>query len=440
MKIEKIRPIPKYIKAQIKRLDDKAYKPQEGKARFYAYLTKNDGELVKVTVAAKTYRKKWYCKQVAVHGVHSDKCFVLDLAFYCVGGYVVDWYAEGIQKRPKLWDYENCWGEGYDVDFDPYAPVVNKEYALKFPEYKYSAADEYKYAGILKYLRIYEQFPQAELLVKFGLSAYATSKQILRKTAKDRQFRKWLIQHRNELSEGKYNVRTILNAFKSGKPVAKLQKYENNRKQLNQPSGFTNIKALFSDDAEKELLLNYLYKHDANLSSYSDYLHACNFLGVDMNVEKNRLPRDFQRWHDIRIDEYSTAKAIIDEEKRKELYAEFAAIAEKYQTLQRQLQDAYIVKIARTPADLIKEGDYLHHCVGRMNYDRRMIREESLIFFLRNIAEPDTPFVTIEYSPTSKRILQCYGDSDIPPAADVLDFVNNKWLPYANRKLEQIAA
>ena len=30
MKIEKIKPIPKYIKAQIKRLDDKAYKPQEG--------------------------------------------------------------------------------------------------------------------------------------------------------------------------------------------------------------------------------------------------------------------------------------------------------------------------------------------------------------------------------------------------------------------------
>ena len=169
-------------------------------------------------------------------------------------------------------------------------------------------------------------------------------------------------------------------------------------------------------------------------------MQACNFLGLDMSIERNKLPRDFQRWHDIRIDEYSTAKAIIDAEKRKELYAKFAAIAEKYLPLQRNLQDAFIVIIARTPADLIHEGDYLHHCVGRMNYDQRMIREESLIFFIRDINSPDIPYVTIEYSPKSKRILQCYGYKDKRPKDDVLDFVNNKWLPYANRKLEQIAA
>lgn len=166
-------------------------------------------------------------------------------------------------------------------------------------------------------------------------------------------------------------------------------------------------------------------------------MHLSRF-GYD--YPKNRYPKDFKRWHDIRIDEYRTAKAIIDAEKRKELYAEFAAIAEKYQTLQQELHDAYIVKIARTPADLIKEGDYLNHCVGRMNYDQRMIREESLIFFLSNIAEPDTPYVTIEYSPINKKVLQCYGKNDLPPTADVIDFVNNKWLPYANKKLKQIVA
>lgn len=444
MKIENIKPIPKYIIKLIRKRDEQDFKAQDGQTRYYAYLTKNDGELVKVTVAVKNAVKRkiknWYCKQVAVHGVNSSDCFVKDMAYYYIGGFVVDWYSEGIQKSHKRWDYEDCWGVGYDVGFDPAAPVINPEYALKFPEYKYSAADKYTYVNIFEYLRFYKKYPQTEMLVKFGLLAYATSKIIAEKVIKDKAFRKWLIQHRSELSESKYYVRTILNAFKTGKPVDRLQLYENNKKQFSQPSRFADIKALFPTGEGAELLLNYLYKQNANISSYSDYLHACNFLGLDMSIERNKLPRDFKRWHNIRIDEYSTAKAIIDAEKRKELYDKFAAIAEKYLPLQRILQDAFIVIIARTPADLIHEGDYLHHCVGRMNYDQRMIREESLIFFIRDKNSPDTPYVTIEYSLQSKKILQCYGYQDKKPKDDVLDFVNNKWLPYANRKLEQIAA
>ena len=76
MKIEKIKPIPKYIQKKIKLYDDKLKTAPFGRTRFYAYFTKNDGELVKITVAVKEKKNKWCCKQVAVHGVHSDKCFV----------------------------------------------------------------------------------------------------------------------------------------------------------------------------------------------------------------------------------------------------------------------------------------------------------------------------------------------------------------------------
>ena len=159
-----------------------------------------------------------------------------------------------------------------------------------------------------------------------------------------------------------------------------------------------------------------------------------------MAQDKNLFPHDFQRWHDIRIDEYRTAKAIIDEEKRQEFYAEFAKIAEKYLPLQRQRKEDFIVLIAKSPADLIQEGNSLHHCVGKMNYDQRFVREQSLIFFLRNVAEPDIPYVTIEYSLQSHKVLQCYGNMNCKPDEKTLDFINNKWLPYANRKLKQIAA
>ena len=96
--------------------------------------------------------------------------------------------------------------------------------------------------------------------------------------------------------------------------------------------------------------------------------------------------------------------------------------------------------IAHSPADLIREGEALHHCVGRMNYDRRFIREESLIFFVRKTKTPDVPLVTIEYSLKTHRILQCYGEHNHVPGEEVLHYVNKVWLPYANKAIKKLTA
>ena len=98
-----------------------------------------------------------------------------------------------------------------------------------------------------------------------------------------------------------------------------------------------------------------------------------------------------------------------------------------------------MIIIAKSPADLIKEGEILHHCVGRMGYDQKFAREETLIFFVRNKDAIETPFVTLEYSLKNHKILQCYADNDTKPTEQVLEFVNNKWLPYANKKIRKIA-
>ena len=129
-----------------------------------------------------------------------------------------------------------------------------------------------------------------------------------------------------------------------------------------------------------------------------------------------------------------------DEQERKEFYDKFAAVATKYLTLEYDKKSVYIAIIAQKPSDLTREGELLHHCVGRMGYDQKFAREESLIFFIRTREQPEVPFVTIEYSPSQKRVLQCYGDHDSKPNESVMEFVNKKWLPYANRKLKQLAA
>lgn len=435
MTFEDIKPIPKYIQNLIERQDKQDFKKPCGATRYYAYMSRFKKEIIKITVAVKHYKGKRYYKQVAVHGINAKNCFVRDMIFYFIGGYNVGWFSEGIQKYEK-WYEDNNWYLADDKCFDPYAPIVNREYILKFSEYKYSAVTEYKYMDVFKYLRLYEQYPQAELLVKFGLSNLATKKQILRKVSKDKPFRKWLINNRAELSNGGVYISTILLAYKTGKQLSTTQRFIEFKKKLIADKNLEAFQIVFKNDLER--IFKYLDKNNIDLGSYYDYCNACEYIGLDMTQDKNLYPHDFKRWHDIRIDEYQTAKATADEQSRPQFYAQFAKVAEKYLPLQRELHDAYIVVIARSPADLIKESYFLDHCVGRMNYDQRMLREESLIFFVRKVAEPNTPFVTVEYSLSQKKVLQCRGEKNRQPSEQVLEFVNNKWLPYANRKINKI--
>ena len=115
-------------------------------------------------------------------------------------------------------------------------------------------------------------------------------------------------------------------------------------------------------------------------------------------------------------------------------------LADKYFPMQHSKRSAFVCIIAKSPAELIREGEVLHHCVGRMNYDQRFVREESLIFFVRDKDKPDIPLVTIEYSISQKKVLQCYGDQDSKPSENVLHYVNKVWLPYANKTIKQIRA
>ena len=65
MKIAKIKPVPKYMAKKIQKLDKQYHPEQTGHVRFYSYLTTNDKELVKVTVAVKNRYKK--CREASLH-------------------------------------------------------------------------------------------------------------------------------------------------------------------------------------------------------------------------------------------------------------------------------------------------------------------------------------------------------------------------------------
>ena len=186
--------------------------------------------------------------------------------------------------------------------------------------------------------------------------------------------------------------------------------------------------------------MRYLIAQNTELRPYLDYHKACTFLGLDMSLPKNRYPHDFKFWHDTRIDEYRTARAKADQEQRRELYEQFSAVVTTYAPMEDTRQGAYIVMIAKSPDELVREGEVLGHCVGRGNYDQRVARGESLIFFVRRADDPTTPLITVEFNVKSKKMLQCYGKGNTSPSEEAKQFIEGTWLPYAKRKLRKIAA
>lgn len=443
MNIEKLKPIPKYIEKRIRAFDKKNCPLQKG-LRFYAYLTKMDKELIKITVAMRNKGKtEQLMKQVAVHGIYSKECHVRDMEYCYLGiyAYRVGWYDEGIKYRygirPKYND-----GKWYSADrkyYEPYAPVVNLEYTLTIPKYRYSAITDYDGVKVFKYLRCYERYPQAEYLIKLGLPNLADKRTVLALLEKDKAFRRWIINNKNNLDLQWHNAATIIQAYKTGKSFDECKEFISRKSALYaaKDKSLRPIKKLFRGK-RLERFFDYIDEQKISCRQYLDYLNACNHLGIDMSLNKNAYPHDFKRWHDIRIDEYSSKRATIDAKERKEFYGKFAKIANKYLPLEKYRNADFTVFIAQSPAELIREGDFLNHCVGRMNYDQKFVREETLIFFIRNLNEPEKPFVTVEYSLSRKTVLQCYGDNDFPPPANVKNFVYEQWLPFANKQLTDI--
>ena len=457
-----IKPIPKYMLEKIKKIDLKTHREQTAQRRFYAYLAYWKKELVKVTVAVRTKYNRWQCKQVAIHFLRSNLSYVKDLVFYPIGGYQVGWYDLGFDKKEKFYE-DGQWYENNTHLFDPFAPVINLDFLERFPEYKYSEYKSIPTANILSYLRLYEEFPECEYLLKSGLRRYALCKTILRQIRKDKSFHKWLMAHKDYyMSNGYYYTKVLLKAYKKNLDLRSLQNFEEKKIQLSHDYHGKDIIRLVIKKGvvgEYEKLFKYLDKHQLSEYLYLDYVRACDYLKLDLTDDAIRYPSDFHRWHDIRLEQYKT---ILEEEQRKEnalrtkerrkrekerkieeekLAKDFLIAAKKYLPLAGFTKDEhYAIFLAQSKSELINEGNVLEHCVGYNGYDKKMAREETLIFFVRKLEELDTPFVTIEYSLKTKQVLQCYAYKNSTPDDNVLEFVNKKWLPHANQELARIAA
>ena len=258
------------------------------------------------------------------------------------------------------------------------------------------------------------------------------------KVEKDKRFRQWLIANKEKITDARFSFRTLFAAYKNDITIERERRYEQLEAQLKQFYGRNTIYDTIGDDLHK--FFDYIEKNDLTFSLYYDYARACMDLQIDTSLDKHKYPKNFMVAHDLRIAQKKAKQEALDAKQKEERRRSFIAVANKYLDLEKAEKSGYMAIIAKTPDDLVAEGQALSHCVGRIDYDKKFAEEKTLIFFIRSTLSPATPLVTVEYSLKSHKVLQCYAYKDTKPSQDILTFVNKKWLPHANRQIKKMAA
>jgi len=145
---------------------------------------------------------------------------------------------------------------------------------------------------------------------------------------------------------------------------------------------------------------------------YSDYLDSCVKLKQDMKNTFVLFPKYLRRAHDVNVD-------LINEADNKEKYKIHNTKYRAIKQMNKELNDLYFYEdskfLIRAPidaAEIIKEGQSLHHCVGGGGYSERMANKSIAILFLRDKENPDASYYTLEIDRERNRIVQAHGYRD----------------------------
>lgn len=172
-------------------------------------------------------------------------------------------------------------------------------------------------------------------------------------------------------------------------------------------------------------------------SDYFDYTEWTEEMGYDMRNEFNLFPKDFYKTHDDRSKEYIKFK---DKQAREEVrrFDQFLKKMNK-ETADVEAMNLRIgglfIRLPVKLEELKEEGEALHHCVG--TYMEKVRKGETMIFFIRQEAEPDKAFYTLEWH---GKVVQCRGFKNCDMTAEVKAFVTifeKKMQEYASEPVKK---
>lgn len=397
------------------------------------------------TVAVKRSKKNTlYMKKVTTHIVGDKTCYLRDIDYRFIAGYVAEFYKETSQDSKRKRIIKNCYcnkrwtNDSKYYRLFNYQKVINLEFLQGVEEFRYCAFDN-NGGDILKYLEMYRANPKIELISKLIGSYYAVKKSIVGLAQKDKQFIAWLRKNKYVIDSGHYLASCIVDAYKKKVSIPEMNR---RMEALDYIRRNTHHKLLYNwckeDVGRWDKITEYMREKHISVQLYEDYFNACIYVGLQMEDTKNAFPNDWSYWREVRENQRAAKKASEDRKATRERNKQMKAIAEKYAKLAKSNNEMFAVVIADSKASLVREGKVLQHCVGRMDYDERILKESSLIFFIRKVDEIDKPYVTVEFSLGDGKVRQCYGFKDSSPNDETRRFVYDEWQPLASKALKRL--
>lgn len=393
--------------------------------KFCSYIENDDGEVIQRVFACRRRKGKAVEITECIRKHSAGGYIVRNMYWVGFGGYQVMFEKQNKYLRsagyPILVFAEedfNVWfsGEGWkpcDVD----SIILNLD-ALAETKYKYCAFNG-NGADLMAHLARYRENPIAtEMFTKLGL---CPSPKLMERASKDKQFRRFVFENADGIFL--YGTNAAFYAFEHKVPLEEARRITCRERDIKVRIGRW-VPEVKGTPIDRVKLEEYIDDNGINYGSYNDYLKAIKYLRLDLWDTKNVYPRDFKRMHDLRINEYSSAQVKADKVARKQLDKDFRRAANEAKQIAEYANGEYVVIVPEYICELVREGDLLHHCVGKMGYDKKMADGKSLIVFVRNSSNVGKPLVTVEFDLKKLEVRQAYGDHDSKPHSDVQAFIN----------------
>ena len=425
----------------------KAFGERTG-ATLFSLMDRDRTGIVELVYGMKKVHGSYRFQLLAVFSENERRPALVRNVIWVWGGQCPHFASYGYDGR----DYgNNYWQAAYQPDFSIFSDDVPMEkfyraYDLVTVDSLTALDPSLRYCGwngqlgvpVIDYLRLYRKHPRScEMLARAGLVRFLNEK-ALELVESDAGFARWIARNAGTLAARRVAPRTAHNAYRknpSGDPAAYCSSLEYRCRCGREV-------AVLDRDAydrvlkhtTQERLASYLRSNGIDRRSYSDYIIACNWLKLDFADTKVLFPHDFRAMHDLYTAQY--AEHLAEKEKvadRIPISAGMWITARRFLFLSDFQEDDYMVLVAKSKEELIREGAFLHHCVGRMDYDKRQARGTSVICFIRKKKYPDLPFVTAEVRITEERlrVVQCYGDHD--RVVPELNGFTSRWMKHSNR-------
>lgn len=402
-------------------------------ASYLEYDTKNK-EFIKHVYAFKQTKKKWYCQEVyreSESGKASGKNYYyqsygmangMRTIWEDCGTYYLDYYEEKLEDYDKPDSYANRF---YCIQLTTLEDIIANDLSLKYCKWN-GEVDAFSY------IKVYRKYPIAEMLMSLNLSDLALNEKCLKFMSENKSFCKYIHNYAKEIKDNHISFNALKNAFKTNanpKVYNLFQTFKSQvAKEISAKIGKENYK-IIKKNIDLCKLSEYLESNDIDGSSYGDYINAVSYFKLDLCDTKILYPNDFEYWHDYYTNQMTALK-------NKSIDKKIAKQATKYKCLAQNINSMVLILPTKTQ-DFIDEGNALNHCVGRMKYNEKMAKGESLILFVRDEKEIEKPLYTLEFSPKTKSIRQFYGNHDTVPDEQARHIIYDEWLPLAKKLLSK---